>query len=287
VRSASISLVLLSTVVVACSRTSSEPATKTSSFAETIDQAEPTSIPNALGFGPIIGETLPLSVPTPDSYRGSGEFGQRKFITRERTVSNAVESRTVIELLEGGKMTACFAGNKDEHTSVSRYESRDGEDHEYDHDERWLLGATGSWSIVDGRARVLLTEVRQGTCTPDIPQTGFELPFELTCVLLGPGENVPVRIMACRLDKEPGWLSPAGLDLGKSSNVGPWSFRFTTGGPTDNQEPNGPWLLLASGDGIHVKSTDERRDPGPTLTLTRGAHELVEDDWKHKRPKDR
>jgi hypothetical protein len=264
-----------------CNPSNSEPPLDTSN---TVKPVEIKTIPNTLGFGPIIGESLPLSTPTPGLYRGSSEFSQQKFITRERDISNSIQSRTVIDLLDGGNLTACFAGMKDEHTSVSKYESRDGENHKYDNNKRWIFGAKGTWSIVDGKAKLLLHEVRQGTCTPDVPQSGFELPFELSCVLVGPNDKLPNQIMACRLDKEPGWLNQAGLDLGKSSKVGPWSFRFTTRGSTGKKEPNGPWLLLSAGEGLHVKSTDKRRDPIPVLTFAKGAKELVEDDWKYNRP---
>jgi len=36
-----------------------------------------------------------------------------------------------------------------EHREWQVDESPDGRDHEYDHGNRWLLGARGSWSVVD------------------------------------------------------------------------------------------------------------------------------------------
>jgi len=283
-RTTTIIALVLNAFLASCAQTASEQIPELPSVVETPPPKQPTHAPNELGFGPLIGRTFAVAQPTAGQYKGSGEFRQNKLVTRERTSNKSVTSRSVIDLQEDGTLTACFAGKKGNRSHVSRYESPDGKDRQYDRSNRWLLGARGTWSVVNGQARLALTEVRQGTCTPDVPQTGFALPFELTCALLVTPGALPDRIMTCRLDKEPGWLAPAGLDLGESDAVGPWTFRFDPRKSIDPKKVNGPWLLLGPGSGLHVVSTDGRRDPGPTLTLSEGAKELVENDWQHRKP---
>src|SRR5690606_5957923 len=136
-----------------------------------------------LELGALVGGRRSITTPTPGRYASLLRASQRRFITMEHTVAESIDGGASIELHPDGRVEACFWATARSGGSISRFASRDGEDHHNQSEHRQRLGARGSWRAEPDASSVIvrLDALQWRTCQAGAEAWQPPAPIELPC----------------------------------------------------------------------------------------------------------
>jgi hypothetical protein len=212
-------------------------------------------------LGPALGDSALVQPARLGRYAVAVSFTQHRYVTMEQTIQQTLQGSAVVELATTGELTACFTVRDSSVSATSHYQSRDGEDHRYETDQRDMLGARGRWAAVPGSDEIELRLDRlvdRSCAVADEVEVSPE-PLTLRCLHLASTAKIPSASLLCRSTPSPiqrvvGMLS---LMLGEQARSFGLRNDLALHEPSVSDEVP-PWLLLGFGDGLRVRGNDDR-----------------------------
>ena len=232
-------------------------------------EAEPAS-PKAArprwDFGRALGGEQTLHPVEAGHYGASMHSSYRFYITMERVISGGKRSKMELRLEKDGRARLCVESEGQSSYSVSKYASRDGEDHHEKREDSMSTAWHGRWSPApDGHASLEFDRVSYHGC--DAKPVDLPHPYGAECHELRGSGPVP-ELLACRGDAPDGLWAPFAmlldgrLEREQLDIYGAVKLDLQHAGPRAPVDEGEGWWLVAPAPGLEIESRKPRdREP--------------------------
>ena len=188
----------------------------------------------------------------------SYNYSLHKLPSRERSYSQRIDGHATILLKSPDEVDACFAVYNEESSSRSKYISADKKHHLDKYEQRFLLGASGKWSVKGNILTIELTQSWKNSCVKNEDSLNEQFKLNLKCINISISSQITDHILACHINPEHYFLKKLLMSIDHSGNLTPFSFKKLPGisKPVTSDEQ---WLLLGKPPGLIIQSQEGRR----------------------------